>query len=327
MHPFSYTHASDTSAALAARDAQSEYLAGGTTLIDLMKLDVQTPAKLVDINALPLARIESTPDGGVRIGALVRNSDLAQDATIMKNYPGLSQAILAGASPQLRNMATTGGNLLQRTRCPYFRDTALPCNKRVPGSGCPAIEGFNRNLAILGTSSHCIATYPGDMAVAMAILEATIHTQGPKGERSIAIGDFHRLPGDTPHIETVLEPGELIIAVTLPPASALTLHSHYLKVRERTSYAFALVSAACALDVQDGNIKEARLALGGVAHKPWRSLDAEKALLGKPASEATFKNAADIALHGAKKYKYNGFKVELAKRAIVRALNQAGGMA
>ena len=328
MQPFSYNRATEADRAIAdaAANPQAAFLAGGTNLLDNMKLNVETPVHIVDINALPLTKIETLPGGGVRIGTLVRNSDLAYNETIRKNYPVLSEAILAGASAQLRNMATTGGNLLQRTRCYYFRDTATPCNKREPGSGCPAIEGYNRIHAILGTSSKCIATHPSDMCVAMNALDAVIITQGPKGARRIPINEFHLLPGDTPNIETVLEHGELITHVELPPLP-FAARSHYIKVRDRASYAFALVSVAAALDIQNGVIQNSRIALGGVAHKPWRSLEAEKALNGKPANENTYKAAAEAAMHGAKKYKHNGFKPDLAKRTIVRTLTVVAGMA
>lgn len=322
MHPFSYVRAADVTNALTAHDGEASYIAGGTSLLDLMKLDVMTPSRLIDITQLPLNKIETLPDGGVRIGAMVRNSDLAYNETIQGRYPVLSQALLAGASPQLRNMATVGGNLMQRTRCYYFRDTAMPCNKREPGSGCSALDGFNRIHAIFGTSKECIATHPSDMCVALAALDAVIHTQGPQGERSIPIADFHRLPGNSPQVDTELKSGELITAVTLP-ASPFAQRSHYVKVRDRASYAFALVSVAAALDVQGGAIHSCRLAFGGVAHKPWRSLDAEKALAGKPANEKSYEEAARAALHGAHPYKFNAFKVELLKRTIVRALKAA----
>ena len=328
MHPFDYRSAADEQTAI--RDimplSDARFVAGGTTLIDLMKLNVETPSSLIDINPLPLTRIETLPDGGVRIGAMVRNSTLANNDTIRQKYPVLSEALLSGASPQLRNMATTGGNLLQRTRCYYFRDTATPCNKREPGSGCSAIDGLNRIHAILGTSKQCIATHPSDMAVAMAALDAVVITQGPKGARRIPLTEFHRLPGDTPQIETVLEHGELITHVELP-AGEQYRKSHYLKIRDRASYAFALVSVAAVLNVESGKIQSVRLALGGVAHKPWRAVDAEKSLVGKAPNEAAFRNAAEIALHGAHPHKDNAFKVELAKRAIVRSLTTVGQMA
>lgn len=327
MHPFSYAKATDEKSAVAAVVPSSEaaFFAGGTSLVDLMKLGVEKPNQLVDINSLPLAKIEAQGDG-VRIGAMVRNSDLARDRMIGSRYPVLSQALLSGASPQLRNMATVGGNLMQRTRCYYFRDTATPCNKREPGSGCAAIDGYNRIHAILGGSKNCIATHPSDMCVALVALDAIVQTRGPKGERSIPIADFHLLPGDHPERETVLEHGELIVAVDLP-ASPFAARSHYLKVRDRASYAFALASVAAALDIQDGAIRAARIALGGVGTKPWRAYDAEKALVGKSPSEATYKAAADAALQGAEPHKYNGFKVELTKRTVIRALATVGGMA
>jgi xanthine dehydrogenase YagS FAD-binding subunit len=325
MNPFSYTHASQPAEAVAAvaKNSQAKFLAGGTTLVDLLRLDVEQPSTLVDINALPLTRIESLPGGGVRIGALVKNSDLANDPTIRKNYPVLSEALLSGASPQLRNMATVGGNLLQRTRCYYFRDPAYACNKRQPGSGCSALEGYNRIHAVLGTSEKCIATFPGDMPVAMVALDAVVHTRRAKGgERRIPIAEFHVGYGDDPARESVLEHGELILAVELP-ATAWFARSHYLKVRDRASYEFALASAAVALDVsggRGGSIRAARVALGGVGTKPWRSPEAEAALVGKKAEEATFRAAAEAALQGAKPQKDNAFKVELAKRTLTRAL-------
>lgn len=325
MHPFSYTSAHDEGGAIAAASPNASFIAGGTTLVDLMKLDVMTPALLVDINPLPLASVQEH-NGGVRIGALVKNSDLAHHPLIVSRYPVLSQALLSGASPQLRNMATTGGNVLQRTRCYYFRDTAMPCNKREPGTGCSAIGGYNRILAILGTSEHCIATNPSDMNVAMIALDAVVQVKGPGGERSIPFAEFHTLPGDHPEIETVLRPGELITAVDLP-AMPWAKRSHYLKSRDRASYAFALASAAVALDVQGGVIKQARIALGGVGTKPWRSLEAEQALIGKTAGIAAYQAAADAALAGATTYKDNAFKVPLAKRTLVRALTTAGEMA
>jgi len=274
---------------------------------------------LVDVNHLPLGNIGNLADGGLSIGAMVRNSDLAHHPIVEKNYRVLSEAILSGATVQLRNMATTGGNLLQRTRCMYFRDTAMPCNKRDPGSGCAAITGINRGLAILGTSEHCIATNPSDMNVALAALEATIHIRGPKGERSVPIGDFHLLPGNTPQRETVLEPGDLITHVTLPPPAAGS-RSLYLKLRDRASYEFALASAAVVVTTADNRITRARIALGGVGTKPWRSPEAEAELTGQPISEATFRKAAEAALRDAKPQSQNGFKVELAKRCLVYGL-------
>jgi len=328
MHPFSYIRTTDERAAIgevaAAPDAN--FIAGGSTLIDLMKLNVMQPTRLIDINALPLTKIETVADGSVRIGAMVRNSDMAYDETIRTRYPVLSEALLSGASAQLRNVATLGGNIMQRTRCYYFRDTAMPCNKREPGSGCSAMEGINRIHAILGASSRCIASHPSDMCVALIALDAVVHVRGPRGERTIPFADFHVLPGDHPEVETVLEHGELITAVTLPPLPFAT-RSHYLKVRDRASYAFALVSVAAALDVQQGTIRNARLALGGVGTKPWRAADAERALLGKRAGEAAYRAAAEIALRSAKPHKHNAFKVELAKRSLVRALTTVEAMA
>jgi xanthine dehydrogenase YagS FAD-binding subunit len=277
---------------------------------------------VLDINRLPLDKIEATSNGGLKIGAMVRNSDLANDAKVQKDYLVLSQAILQGASAQIRNMATVGGNLLQRTRCVYFRDTAMSCNKREPGSGCPAITGHNRTLAILGASEHCIATNPSDMCVALAALEATVHIQGPKGSRAVAFGDFHLLPGSTPHRETVLEPGDLVTHVTLPPPIAGSKQV-YLKLRDRASYEFALASAAVALTITSGNIARAHIALGGVGTKPWRSSEAEAALAGKPANDSTFRQAAEAALRDAKPQSENKFKIELAKRCLTHALRMA----
>jgi xanthine dehydrogenase YagS FAD-binding subunit len=330
MHSFEFNRPADSAAAIAtaarAKTAQQgadvRFIAGGTTLLDLMKLNVETPAQLLDINRLPMDKIEATPDGGLKIGATVRNSDLANHATVQRDYAVLSQALLAGASAQLRNMATTAGNLLQRTRCVYFRDTAMPCNKREPGSGCPAITGFNRSLAILGTSDQCIATNPSDMCVAMAALEASIHVQGPKGTRAVPFADFHLLPGNTPNRETVLEPGDLITHVTLPPPVAGNKQV-YLKLRDRASYEFALASAAVVITLSDGNITRARIALGGVGTKPWRSPEAEAALVGQAANEASFRRAAAVALRDAKPQSENGFKIELAKRCLAHALHMA----
>ncbi len=322
MEAFQYSAAQSVAAATqrAGGAAQTRFIAGGTTLVDLMKLNVERPQALVDINALPLAQIESTRDGGLKIGALVRNSDLASDARVVQKYPVLSKALLSGASPQLRNMATTGGNLLQRTRCYYFRDTAYPCNKREPGSGCSAIDGYNRMHAVLGTSEHCIATSPGDMPVAMQALEAVILTSGAGGERQIPISKFYLEPGNSPDKETVLQPGELITAVLLPPPPS-GARSTYLKLRDRAAYEFALASAAVVTAVDGNRIRHARVALGGVGTKPWRSLEAEHELEGKDATERTFQSAADAALQHAHPYKDNGFKIELAKRALVRALS------
>ena len=322
MSPFTYSRATDPQQAVAAvaGQPQAKFLGGGTNLIDLMKMGVEAPQQLIDINRLPLAQIEDL-NGGVRIGGLARNSDLAEHPLIVQRYPVLSQALLAGASAQLRNMATTGGNLLQRTRCYYFYDPAFPmCNKRNPGSGCGALLGFNRVHAILGQSEQCIATNPSDMNVALAALDAVVRVQSAKGERQIPIADFHRLPGATPNVDTNLQADELITAVDLP-AMPFAVRSSYLKVRDRASYAFALVSVAAVLDLAaDRKINNVRIALGGVAHKPWRALEAEKQLIGQVADEKAFRAAAETALQGAKGYKDNAFKIELAKRSIVRAL-------
>jgi xanthine dehydrogenase YagS FAD-binding subunit len=328
MNPFTFSRASDAHQALAEKKPQAKFLGGGTNLIDLMKMGVETPAQLIDINRLQLAQVEELPGGkGVRIGALARNSDVAEHPLIKLRYPVLSEAFLSGASPQLRNMATVGGNLLQRTRCYYFYDPAFPaCNKRKPGRGCGAIDGFNRIHAILGQSEHCIATHPSDMCVALAALDAVVRVQGSKGERQIPLVDFHRLPGNTPDHETNLGADELITAVDLP-ASTFAVRSLYLKVRDRASYAFALVSAAVALDLgADGTINTARIALGGVAHKPWRAAKAEKKLAGAKASAQLFREAAEAELAAAKGYKHNSFKIELAKRTIVRALTTVAAM-
>ena len=329
MNPFAYSRASDPTQAVAeAVKPRAKFLGGGTNLIDLMKMGVETPANLIDINKLPLAQIEDRKSQGVRIGALVRNSDLAEHELIKSGYPVLSEALLSGASPQLRNMATVGGNLLQRTRCYYFYDPAFPqCNKRNPGSGCGAIEGYNRIHAILGQSDQCIAIHPSDMCIALAALDAVVRVQGSKGEREIPFADFHRLPGNTPNIETNLQQDELITAVDLPIIPFAT-RSHYLKVRDRASYAFALVSVAAILDLdQSKKVKAVRVALGGVAHKPWRASKAEESLVGKTAEEKTFRVAAEAELAAAKGYKHNSFKIELAKRAIVRALTTVAAMA
>ena len=320
MQSFDYRRANNEAEALkAAAASNTRFVAGGTTLIDLMKLNVENPQTVIDINGLSLAKIEPTQEGGLRVGAMVRNSDLAHDKTVMQQYAVLSQALLSGASPQLRNMATTGGNLLQRTRCYYFRDTNYACNKREPGSGCSALDGFNRIHAVLGTSEHCIATHPSDMAVAMMALEAVVHTNGPKGERTIPLSEFYLLPGNTPQRENVLAPGELITYVTLPKLPNGT-RSYYLKRRDRASYEFALASAAVVANVQGGTFQHIRIALGGVGTKPWRSPEAERELQGKPATVANFRAAAEAALQGAKPMHDNAFKVELAKRTLVRAL-------
>jgi xanthine dehydrogenase YagS FAD-binding subunit len=302
-----------------SRDNQSKYLGGGTNLVDLMKYNVEAPDKLIDVTYLPLKMIQDLPNGGLSIGALVRNSDLAEDPRVKLKYPALSQALLSGASPQIRNMATTGGNLLQRTRCYYFYDTAFPCNKREPGAGCSAIGGQNRIHAILGTSDSCIAVHPSDMCVALAMLDAVVQVKGPSGNRSIPILDFHRLPDDTPNVDNNLKPNELITSVDLP-LQPLATHSKYLKIRDRASYAFALVSVSAALFVEAGQVREVRLALGGVAHKPWRVPDAERALIGKAANEQAFKETANQILAGATSRGSNGFKIELAQRAIMETL-------
>lgn len=324
MNPFSYERATAPGAAIRSASAHgAKFLGGGTNLVDLMRYGVENPTTLVDVNHLRLDEITRLPNGGVRVGAGVRNSDLANHEIVRTHYPLLSQALLSGASPQLRNMATTAGNVLQRTRCYYFMDTAFPaCNKREPGAGCAAIKGFNRIHAILGASDSCIATNPSDMNVALAALEATVHVEGPNGKRTIAFQDFHLLPGDTPHIETSLKSDELITAVELP-APKFAKNSWYLKVRDRQSYAFALVSVAAGLELNGGTIKSAGLALGGVALKPWRSLEAEKSLTAAPPTAEAFKKAADIALDGAKPQKDNAFKIELAKQSIVHALTLA----
>ncbi|HEV2576998.1 MAG TPA: xanthine dehydrogenase family protein subunit M [Acidobacteriaceae bacterium] len=326
MEQFSFVSATTEAqaGAAAARSSTAQigatvrYVAGGTNLVDLLKLDVERPKQVVDINALEMSGIQPS-NGGLRIGALARNSDVANDATVKRDYAVLSEAILSGASPQIRNMASTAGNLLQRTRCPYFRDLAHKCNKREPGSGCDAIDGYNRGLAILGTSEHCIATNPSDQNVALTALEATVEIRGVKGERKVPIAEFYKLPGNTPHIETVLEPGDLITAVTLPAPMA-GAKSGYLKLRDRAAYEFALASAAVVLGVSGGKVTHARVALGGVATIPWRSREAEAVLMGKPATRETFVRAAEAALKDAKPRSENGFKVELAKRCIVHAL-------
>jgi xanthine dehydrogenase YagS FAD-binding subunit len=330
MHTFELVRPKNPAEAVAAaaraktaqQGADIRFLAGGTTLVDLMKLNVETPARLIDINRLGLDKIEATREGGLKIGATARNSDLAHHPTVGRDYPVLSQALLSGASAQLRNMATTAGNLLQRTRCVYFRDTAMPCNKREPGSGCPAITGTNRMLAILGTSEHCIATNPSDMCIAMAALEATIHVQGVKGARAISFGSFHLLPGSTPDRETVLEPGDLITHVTLPPPVRGS-RQVYLKLRDRASYEFALASAAVVITVAGGRVTRARVALGGVGTKPWRSPEAEAALAGEPVNQANFHKAAEAALRDAQPQSENAFKIELAKRCLTHALQMA----
>jgi xanthine dehydrogenase YagS FAD-binding subunit len=324
MIKFQYVRATDVADAVRqiSADPDAKFIAGGTNLIDLMKYDVDRPSRLIDISRLPLKHIEETPERGLRIGALVPNSHVAYHPQIAQRYPVLASAILAGASAQLRNMASTGGNLLQRTRCYYFYDTATPCNKREPGSGCSAITGLNRMHAILGTSEACIATHPSDMCVALAALDATVHVVGPSGGRAIAFPDFHCLPGDTPQRETTLQSNEIVTAIELPPQGFAAKYT-YLKVRDRLSYAFALVSVAAGLELDGDRIKEARLALGGVAHKPWRDPSAEAALRGQAADQSTFTRAADVLLRDARGFEHNAFKIDLARRAIVRALTQA----
>jgi xanthine dehydrogenase YagS FAD-binding subunit len=328
MNPVAYQRARSVDEALRLAQAPgTAFLGGGTNLLDLMKGGLATPRLLVDVSRLPLAAVEELPQGGLRIGAAARNSDVANHPLVRSRYPLLSQALLAGASPQLRNMATVGGNLLQRTRCPYFYDVAFAhCNKRQPGSGCDAREGFNRMHAILGASEACIAVHPSDMCVALAALRAVVRVRGAGGERAIALADFHRLPGEQPQRDTVLAPGELVTAVELPPSN-FAAHAHYLKLRDRASYAFALVSVAAALDIADGVVRDAALALGGVAHKPWRVPQAEAALVGQPLSAERMQAAAQQLLQGAQPYAHNRFKVELARRSVVRALGVAGGVA
>ena len=323
MQTFQFTRATTPDQAIQAHaGATARFVAGGTNLVDMMKLDVEQPTSLIDINELSLSAITPTPAGGLHIGALSRNSEVAHHPIVLRDYPVLSQAILSGASPQLRNMASTAGNLLQRTRCVYFRDTAFPCNKREPGSGCSAIDGFNRNLAILGTSKDCIASNPSDQNVALTALEATIHIQGKSGSREVPIHSFYVVPGNTPHIETVLQPGDLITGVTLPPPRP-SVRSLYLKLRDREAYEFALASAAVQLGTQGNRITFARVALGGVGTKPWRSLEAEHALEGRPVDLATFRHAAQEALRSARPQSENAFKVDLSQRCLVRALTLA----
>jgi len=327
MNNFSYTQTATAKEATGRLkdQPQAAYIAGGTTLLDLMKANLAEPPMLVDINRLPFKGIEQTKDG-LRIGALENMNAVGEHALVKSQYPAVSESLLLAASPQLRNMASIGGNILQRTRCGYFRDAAFPCNKRVPGSGCPALTGDNHNLAILGVSDTCIANaYPGDLSVALVALDAVLTLENAKGkQRQVPITEFYLLPGTTPQKENVLEPGELIVAVTIP-AAAHAQRSTYLKVRERASYAYALASAAVGLDVQGGTIRAARVALGGVGAQPWRSREAEKALVGQPATEATFKAAAAAALQGAKPREHNAYKVELAQNTLVRALQQVAG--
>jgi xanthine dehydrogenase YagS FAD-binding subunit len=327
MTKFTYTEASDTAAAINEMQAgaHTKLIAGGTNLLDLMKINVETPNRLIDINHLPYNRIEDLPNGGLRLGALVTNAETAYNEQVRTRYPLLSDAILAGASPQLRNMATNGGNMLQRTRCYYFYDTATPCNKREPGTGCSAINGFNRIHAILGQSEHCIATHPSDMAVALAALDALVNVEGVSGERQIAFKDFHRLPGDHPEKDTNLEAGDLITSIDLPP-EVFNANYKYVKVRDRASYAFALISVAVGLQIENDMIKDVRIAMGGVAHKPWRDTVAEDELKNKAATRENFISAAERILSNAKGYEHNEFKINLGKKAIVRALEEAAAM-
>jgi xanthine dehydrogenase YagS FAD-binding subunit len=327
MRPFAYAraHSADDAVAALAQNSGAAFLAGGTNIVDLIKIDVAMPGMLVDIGALPLAAIDVAPDGTVRIGALARMSDTADHAAVRSGAPAVSMALNLSASAQLRNMATIGGNVLQRTRCVYFRDVTQPCNKRAPGTGCSAIGGDDRKMAILGANALCIAVNPSDFSVAMLITDATIHLRGPAGERTTPFLGFQRLPDD-PARDTNIGPGELITAVSFVPSS-LTRNSTYLKVRDRASYEFALVSVAAALDVQGGTIRNARVALGGVAHAPWRALIAEASLIGKPAAIATYAAAADAELRAAKPQRLNGFKIPLARNAMIRALATVGGAA
>jgi xanthine dehydrogenase YagS FAD-binding subunit len=325
MIEFTYARASDPAhALLLGAAAGARYLGGGTNLVDLMRETIEAPDALIDVTGLPAA-IEQTDQGGLMIGAAVRNTALADHPLVRRRYPVLSRALLAGAAAQIRNMATVGGNLLQRTRCSYFYDDdGSRCNKRVPGQGCDALEGFNRNHAILGASPSCVAVQPSDMCVALAALDATVHLDGGDGARTVPFGEFHRLPGDTPEVETVLRPGELITAIELP-ALPLAANSAYRKVRDRSSYAFALISVAAALRVEEGIVAEARVALGGVAHKPWRASKAEAALIGRPATEATFRAAAEAELTDARPLRDNAFKIELATRTMTAVLVELAG--
>jgi xanthine dehydrogenase YagS FAD-binding subunit len=327
MNRFSYERTSSIDAAVVALagNPHARIIAGGSNLIDLIKYNVEKPESLIDITRIDgLSDISETAGGGLRVGAMVTNAALAIDPSVITRFPLLAAAILAGATPQLRNAATTGGNLNQRTRCYYFYDTATPCNKRESGTGCPAIKGLNRIHAILGTSEHCIATHPSDMCVALAALEAIVHVSGPHGNRAIPVGEYHRLPGETPHLDTTLRRGEVVTSVELPGASQMfASHFTYLKLRDRLSYAFALVSVAAAISLDGGIVRQARIALGGVAHRPWRREEAEALIIGKPANEATFALAADALLEGAKGFEHNHFKIELARRAIIRGLAQA----
>ena len=325
MRPFKYTKAADAAAAVktVSDNKDASYLAGGTNLLDLMKEDVARPAELVDISRLSLTQIKTAKSGGLSIGALAKNTDTANHPLVRQNYPLLSQAILAGASGQIRNMATNGGNLMQRTRCSYFYDVAMPCNKREPGTGCGALEGINRMHAIFGWSEKCIAVHPSDMCVALAALDATVKVQDKNGkERSIPFTEFHRLPVDLPEVDNTLNPGELIMSIEIPKNN-FAAKSYYVKVRDRASYAFALVSVAAALEVNGSKIKQARIAMGGVAHKPWRATEAENFLAGKDATDANFIEAANLEMKNAKGFEHNKFKIELGRRAIVRALSMA----
>ncbi|MFJ1997289.1 FAD binding domain-containing protein [Streptomyces asiaticus] len=321
MKPFRYERADEVPAAVATlvREPEAAYLAGGTNLVDLMRLEVTTPEVLIDVRRLTSDRIEELPDGGLRIGAAVTGSELAADLRVRRRYPVLSQALLSGASGQLRNLATTGGNLLQRTRCPYFQNVTTPCNKRIPGSGCSAVQGYQRDMAILGASPACVATHPSDMAVALAALDAVVTVAGPAAERRIPLTQLHRLPEDTPDRDTVLEHGELITGVELPPPHAAT-RSRYRKVRDRASYAFALVSVAAALEVTDGAVRDVAIALGGVAHKPWRAITAEAVLRGAPATRESFVDAAAAELAAARPLAGNAFKIPLARNTMVATL-------
>jgi xanthine dehydrogenase YagS FAD-binding subunit len=326
LKPFRYERAHDEGGAVGLLTATpgAKFLGGGTNLVDLMRLGVETPEVLVDVTRLPYDRIEPGDDGGLRIGAGVRNSDLAADLRVRTRYPALAEAVLAGASGQLRNLATTGGNLLQRTRCAYFQDVTEPCNKREPGTGCPAREGEHRNLAIIGHSEHCVATHPSDMAVALAAFDAVVRVLGPAGERAIPLVDFHRLPGDTPQHDTQLARDELIVAVDVP-ALPFSATSRYRKVRDRASFSFALVSVAAALDVVDGEVRDVRIAFGGVAHKPWRAYTAEELLRGAAADEESFRRAAEAELAQADPLRDNAYKVELARNTLVRTLMELSG--
>jgi xanthine dehydrogenase YagS FAD-binding subunit len=327
MSSFHYQLASDVASAVQTATPEAKFLAGGTNLVDLMKYGVEHPATLIDINRLALSEIEPLRGGGLRLGALARNTDTANHPLVREKYPLLSEAILAGTSPQLRNMATNGGNLLQRTRCPYFMDPGFAqCNKRSPGSGCGALGGFNRTHAIFGASDRCIAVHPSDMCIALAALEATVRVRGRNGERIIPFAAFHRLPGTTPEIDTNLRSGELVLSIDLPPSRHAD-HSNYVKVRERSSYEFALVSVAVGLEMDQGTIRDARIAMGGVAHKPWRAEMAERALVGQRPSAELFARAAAQAVAGARPHRDNAFKVEMAKNAVARALSVAGRLA